>query len=116
MHERWIGFGHHFYPSVIINNSTFRGEVSPDNVFEGICSSYRIMPRNCNNWFHKQGLIGVIESKLKIERGATMNFTALYILLAVIALCMCVGFLWYRRGLNKHIETEKRIQVESAVK
>ena len=47
MHAKWISFGHHFYPSVIINNSTFRGEVSPDNVFEGICSAFEKMPKKC---------------------------------------------------------------------
>jgi len=51
MHEKWITFGHHFYPSVVINNVTFRGEVSPDNVFEAICSEFKVLPRSCDKWF-----------------------------------------------------------------
>ena len=44
MLEDWNNYGHHLYPSVIINDITFRGQLNPFNVFEAICAGYKDLP------------------------------------------------------------------------
>lgn len=40
MAEEWSKYGSHLYPSVVINDFTFRGQLNPFNVFEAICASF----------------------------------------------------------------------------
>jgi len=40
----WNNLGSHLYPSVVINNITFRGQLNPYNVFEAICAGYKDTP------------------------------------------------------------------------
>ena len=36
----WKKYGHGYWPSVVINERTFRGDLIPDNVFEAICAGF----------------------------------------------------------------------------
>lgn len=45
--EEWRNNGPSFYPAVIINNVTFRGFLSSDNVFEAICQGFKKHPSEC---------------------------------------------------------------------
>jgi hypothetical protein len=40
MAEKWTTFGHNLIPSINLNKKTFRGRLTPDNVFEGICAAF----------------------------------------------------------------------------
>lgn len=40
MSEDWTNYGHNLIPSININHKTFRGRLTPDNVFEGICAAF----------------------------------------------------------------------------
>ena len=43
----WKKYGHGYWPSVVINRRTFRGDLIPDNVFEAICSGFTTPPDYC---------------------------------------------------------------------
>lgn len=34
----WNEYGAHFYPSIVINNRTYRGSFDPDAVFNSLCA------------------------------------------------------------------------------
>jgi len=46
--EEWKKGGPSFAPALIINNITYRGYLSPDNVFEAICQGFKKHPSECN--------------------------------------------------------------------
>lgn len=48
--SEWKDYGHNLYPSIVINGKTFRGRLTPDNVFEAICASFENEPRACMAW------------------------------------------------------------------
>jgi hypothetical protein len=56
MVEKWQKLGSHIYPSLIINNRTLRGKLTPYNAFEAICASYRFEPKRCRKWQEKEGI------------------------------------------------------------
>ena len=43
----WKKYGHGYWPSVVINERTFRGDLIPDNVFEAICAGFADAPKYC---------------------------------------------------------------------
>ena len=46
----WHNLGHQVYPSLIINNKTFRGRLTPDNAFEAFCAAFKDEPAACRVW------------------------------------------------------------------
>ena len=57
MFENWNKHGTHLYPSVVINDVTFRGQMNPDNVFEAICAGFKELPYGCAEWMEKVNFI-----------------------------------------------------------
>lgn len=56
MLKDWTDYGHHIYPSVVINDVTFRGQMSPFNVFEAICAGFKDLPENCAEWLKEKDM------------------------------------------------------------
>ena len=54
--EQWLHYGTHLYPSLTINQKSFRGRLTPRNVFEAICSSFVNTPSKCLNWEKMEGI------------------------------------------------------------
>ena len=52
----WNDLGSHLYPSVVINNITFRGQLNPYNVFEAICAGYQDTPVECVTFLMSEGM------------------------------------------------------------
>ena len=48
--EDWISLGTQLYPQLVINGMTFKGRLTPDNVFEAICASFQREPRQCHKF------------------------------------------------------------------
>lgn len=38
--KQWKQFGTGYWPSVVINKRTFRGDLIPDNIFSAICAGF----------------------------------------------------------------------------
>jgi len=86
---------------------TFRGEVTPDHVFEAICSEFETLPVKCKDWYNKVGLVGVLANRLRKNRGATVNFSYVVVIISAVLLCLFGAFFMYRRKLNDVLEREK---------
>lgn len=43
----WKRYGHGYWPSVVINQRTFRGDLIPDNVLQAVCAGFQTPPDQC---------------------------------------------------------------------
>ena len=43
----WRNYGSAFWPAVVINDRTYRGDMIPDNVLEAICATFTNPPEYC---------------------------------------------------------------------
>jgi len=41
--------GPHFFPAIVINNITYRGFLTPDNIFQAICEGFKKHPEECKS-------------------------------------------------------------------
>ena len=105
----WLQLGTHIYPSLTINDRTFRGRLTPDNAFEAICASFSEMPRPCLKWYNRHK-IPVPQGR---SSGVSQKVLFLYIVL-IIAMNTTI-IICYRIHFRKELKTEMQQQVNSAV-
>lgn len=43
----WKTYGSAYWPAVVINERTYRGDLIPDNLFNAICSGFANPPKYC---------------------------------------------------------------------
>lgn len=47
--QAWTKHGSGFYPGIVVNEVIYRGDISPDDVFQAICSGFKNKPSVCMN-------------------------------------------------------------------
>jgi len=47
--EAWDQYGSGYFPAVVVNNRTFRGQLDPQGVKEAICAGFNHLPVPCQN-------------------------------------------------------------------
>lgn len=108
-------YGHQVYPSVVINDVTFRGQVNPRNVFQAICAGYRDPPKECKDWYESEGIKEEYTIPIRDEDSDHIGAgTAALIFCVFITSNILIVFL-YRKYLQKEIKKDMNLQVNSAV-
>lgn len=107
--EDWSALGTQLYPQMVINGMTFSGRLTPDNVFEAICASFKVEPRQCRRFqkMHHLPTPHLISNSLT-------NRTVFLIILVLFVVNLIIIFA-YRSYLNKELDKDMKVQVSSAV-
>ena len=50
MADGWKTYGTGYWPSIVINDRTYRGDLVPDSVLNAICAGYTTMPNFCRKF------------------------------------------------------------------
>lgn len=108
MQKEWQDYGHKIYPSLIVNDVTFRGTMNPKNVVEAVCSGFDKMPRACRKFMRKEGIV------LNNRHGGVSHKLLALIILALIVTGLII-MLMYRRCMKTEMQQEMKMQVSSAV-
>lgn len=92
MQNLWKKYGTHSMPALVINDITFRGQLSPFNAFEAICAGYpaKNMPHDCRKWLHMEGI------QLDEDTDG-VDFTTLMIIMIVLVIINIILIYVYRR-------------------
>lgn len=93
----WKIFGSGYYPSVVINNRTMRGDINPDTVMRVICSGSKILTKPCAE-FNDPNPIIVLETG---NEGITLN--QLIALVVVLVFVNLMFICLYKRCTNKDV-------------
>lgn len=101
--EDWLALGTQLYPQLVINGMTFKGRLTPDNVFEAICASFKSEPRQCHR-FQKQHHLPTPN----IISNSLTNRTVFLIILVLFVVNLVIIFA-YRSYLNKELDKDMKI-------
>lgn len=95
--SEWQKYGTHLSPAMVINSRTFRGRLTPDNVFEAICASFSHEPKQCRKWQEMEGI--------PIPKGQSTGITqrTLFTLILILISVNIIIILAYRRYLNNEL-------------
>ena len=98
MSEDWTNYGHNLIPSININQRTFRGRLTPDNVFEGVCAAFSSEPHECRVWQEELGI--------EVPRGQAtgINQRVLFFLICGLVVVNVVIILVYRKYLQRELD------------
>lgn len=110
MADDWKKYGSHIQPSLVINDVTFRGQLSPFNAFEAICAGFAPghMPHRCKKWLHMEGIE-------LTEEDDGVDTQTLLIIIGILVFVNAVLIFLYRRWVQQEIKEDMKIQVSSAV-
>lgn len=98
----WNNLGSHLYPSVVINNITFRGQLNPYNVFEAICAGYKDTPSQCINFLISEGMdasLNQAEYDAEAAKRSGVRQTTFMGIIALLVVANIILVLVYRKCL-----------------
>lgn len=104
--KQWNTYGSGYWPSVVINNRTYRGDLVPDGVLNALCSAFQTEPSSCRKFKQEAGIATEPE-------GITGNVLIIVVVLLVLVNILII--LVYRRCTQREAKSDMQLQVNSAV-
>lgn len=110
----WREYGTNIYPSIVINQKTYRGQIEPLSVFNAICAGFSAdaIPEACLKTLHKEK-----PQVLESENVEEFDLDTKYIIALVVSLILLNVIIVYccRRKAKRDMQNEMNMQIESAV-
>lgn len=97
---RWKEYGSAYWPAIIVNQRTFRGDLTPDNVFGAVCAGFSQPPRFCREFQESQGYTA---EKQGVSGEVLIYVVVLLILVNVVLICL------YKRCSNKELKDDMQL-------
>ena len=109
----WKQYGTNIYPSIVINQKTYRGQIEPLSVYNALCAGFSDPPEQCYKTLHLKK--ETVLDNIIPEDMDDVSVTA--IIAAVIGLILVNVVIVYccRRRAKREMANEMQIQIESAV-
>lgn len=79
--ERWKEYGTLYWPSVVINRVTYRGDITAENILEVVCAALADKPRVCLNFYKEEHI--VYEPPAITAGGASVELLVVVVILLV---------------------------------
>ena len=105
--EYWKTYGSGIYPSLVINNRTYRGQLETLAVFNALCAGFANPPSMCS------GTLGSYTPDFLPEEGIRAG--VIVSIVVILILVNLVIVYCYRRYSKREMNTEMQMQIESAV-
>ena len=106
--EYWKTYGSGIYPSLVINNRTYRGQLESLAVFNALCAGFENSPSIC------QGTLGAYTPDFLPSQDGIRGNVIVGIVIALILLNVIIVYC-YRRYSKREMQSEMQMQIESAV-
>ena len=86
-------YGPTTFPGIVINNSTFRGQLETNHVFNAVCAGFHDLPKDCYKMYNVNELL---EMNINVVRTKHLVLGCILVLLIVLTI-MC----FYRRHAKR---------------
>jgi hypothetical protein len=95
--EKWKALGSAYWPTIVINERTYRGDMIPDTVMSALCSAFNSEPSYCSAFREEIGtpLAGT-------GSGVTRNVLLMIVIFLVVLNVLII--LLYRRCQNRELK------------
>ena len=112
---RWKEYGTLYWPSVTINQVTYRGDITAENILEIICAALASKPNVCLNFYKEEHIAYKKPSFLTANRD---RFASVELLIGIVVLLIGINVVLvfcYRRCQKREMEENLGDQVGAAV-
>lgn len=107
--DYWKQYGSGIYPSIVINNRTYRGQLESLAVFNAICSGFASPPSMC------LATLGSYQPDFLPESGEGIKGSVIVAIVFILIFLNMVIVYCYRRYARREMQSEMNVQIESAV-
>ena len=113
--ERWKDYGTLYWPSVTINQVTYRGDITAENILEVICAGMATKPKVCLNFYKEEHIAYKKPEFLSGSRSklASVNLLVGIVLLLIVVIVILIFA--YHRCMKREMEQNLGLQVSNAV-
>lgn len=115
----WQEYGTLYWPSVVINKRTFRGDLTAENVLEDLCANFEQKPEPCIEFYKLEKIPYHAKQKERTPKETVVSksisgplLASIIIVLVAVNICLIIAF---RRCTKKEMEKDLDMQVSSAV-
>lgn len=111
----WREFGTNIYPSIVINQKSYRGQIEPLSVFNALCADFKEPPQACYKTLHReapnsaQSLFDQVDDDNMVTVSEIICLVLGLILLNVVVVYCC------RRRAKREMKNAMNVQIESQV-
>ncbi|CAG9316295.1 unnamed protein product [Blepharisma stoltei] len=107
--EKFARAGFFFYPTVVINNQTYKGDLKPEFIMTTLCEGFKDEPKVCKDF--RQGN----KTDNNNSQGTGIRVSTLILIVLFSAVVLGVILFFYRRWIRSELNYEMKMQVNSAV-
>jgi len=112
--EYWAKYGSNLFPSIVINNSTFRGQLETQAVFNAICAGFADPPKTCFTVLETYDVGHNVEAGIVYfdDGYRPQHVLGIFIIFtAMLLMTLCC----YRRYAKRQMKEIMNSQIETAV-
>ena len=106
--DYWRTYGSGLYPSIVINNRTYRGQLESLAVFNALCAGFADIPAMCSATLDSN-TPDFLQQNPPIKVGIIVGVVVVLVVLNVV-IVYC-----YRRYSKREMQSEMKMQIETAV-
>lgn len=112
--EYWAKYGSNLFPSIVINNQTYRGQLETQAVMNALCASFNTPPKICRKLLAADDIEhNVVIGMVKLNGGYRTHHVVGICL--VFTLGLMVVLYCYRRHAKRQMKVQMNTQIETAV-
>jgi len=104
--KRWIDLGTMYWPMITMNNMTFRGDITAQNILEDICANLKEKPQVCIDLYAELDIEFTPDKKTNV-----ISAEMLIIIVTVLVVVNVILILAYRRCVKKEMEENMGFKV-----
>lgn len=93
-----------------INKSTFRGDITPENVVEDLCANFKKKPKVCVDFYKDEEI-----EYVPVVADSKISVTLLVTIVSLLVIVNVVLIIAYRRCVKREMEQDMGFKVSSAV-
>ena len=107
--DYWNKYGSGLYPSIVINNKTFRGQLDTLSVFNALCAGFATPPKMCEETLGIYTPDVLEEIKKTVPSSGKISGSGIVLLAIGVILLNVVIVYCYRRQSKREVQTAMQV-------
>jgi hypothetical protein len=112
--DYWKRYGSGLYPSIVINNRTYRGQLDKLSVFNALCAGFLNPPKICDETLGIFTPDTIADLKDSLPAGGNITGGFIVVIMIAVILVNIMIVYCYRRKTKREMQITMQTHIESA--
>lgn len=106
--EAWKEYGTLYWPSIVINKRTMRGDVNAENVMEAVCAAFSDPPQACIDFYEVEDIAYDRHNDVQAESSSISTELLVFVIVFLVGVNALL-ILAYRRCMKREMQEDMSI-------